>query len=301
MNVVRLELAQGPGAPPARGAPVGVPQGARAAAEDPGGQRGGPDREREASSPAATTIRTRAIAVRVLTRRPVGHHRRGASSARRWPRLLRRAPAPARSHRHRQLPAHPRRGRRAAGRGGGPLRRLRGAQAVLGGAQRRTGRSSWRRSRQACPGSRASSAATRWGARTWRRTTSAGAGKMLWGAAAPELIPIRERGATFLVDAYRGQKTGFFLDQRENRFLIRRLAAGPRRPQLLLLHRRLLGERGAGRGQERVLGGSGRGRDRAGAGELHAKRPARGEARLPRGRRVQAARLVQGGGPRPST
>jgi 23S rRNA (cytosine1962-C5)-methyltransferase len=51
-----------------------------------------------------------------------------------------------------------------------------------------------------------------------------GAGRMLYGAPAPELIPIRERGATFLVDAWRGQKTGFFLDQRENRFLIRRLA-----------------------------------------------------------------------------
>ncbi|MDY7230704.1 class I SAM-dependent rRNA methyltransferase [Hyalangium rubrum] len=51
-----------------------------------------------------------------------------------------------------------------------------------------------------------------------------GSGKMLYGTQAPDLIPIRERGATFLVDAWRGQKTGFFLDQRENRFLIRRLA-----------------------------------------------------------------------------
>jgi len=53
-----------------------------------------------------------------------------------------------------------------------------------------------------------------------------GQGKVLWGAKAPELIAIRERGATFLVDAYGGQKTGFFLDQRENRYLIRRLAKG---------------------------------------------------------------------------
>jgi 23S rRNA (cytosine1962-C5)-methyltransferase len=51
-----------------------------------------------------------------------------------------------------------------------------------------------------------------------------GTGRMLHGPDAPELIPIRERGAIFLVDAWRGQKTGFFLDQRENRFLIRRLA-----------------------------------------------------------------------------
>lgn len=53
-----------------------------------------------------------------------------------------------------------------------------------------------------------------------------GSGRMLFGPPAPELLSIRERGATFLVDAYRGQKTGFFLDQRENRHLIRRLAKG---------------------------------------------------------------------------
>ncbi|NOJ97537.1 class I SAM-dependent rRNA methyltransferase [Corallococcus sp. CA049B] len=53
-----------------------------------------------------------------------------------------------------------------------------------------------------------------------------GSGKMLWGEEAPELIPIRERGAVFLVDAWKGQKTGFFLDQRENRHLIRRLGQG---------------------------------------------------------------------------
>ena len=53
-----------------------------------------------------------------------------------------------------------------------------------------------------------------------------GKGRVLWGEQAPEQISIRERGAAFLVDAYRGQKTGFFLDQRENRFLVRRLARG---------------------------------------------------------------------------
>nr|WP_227028150.1 class I SAM-dependent rRNA methyltransferase [Corallococcus soli] len=53
-----------------------------------------------------------------------------------------------------------------------------------------------------------------------------GTGRMLWGEEAPELIPIRERGAVFMVDAWRGQKTGFFLDQRENRHLIRRLGQG---------------------------------------------------------------------------
>ena len=52
-----------------------------------------------------------------------------------------------------------------------------------------------------------------------------GTGRILWGERAPDLIAIRERGAVFAVDAYRGQKTGFFLDQRENRSLIRRVSS----------------------------------------------------------------------------
>ena len=55
---------------------------------------------------------------------------------------------------------------------------------------------------------------------------STGSARVLHGEKPPELIPIAERGARFLVDAWRGQKTGFFLDQRENRPLIRRLARG---------------------------------------------------------------------------
>ena len=50
-----------------------------------------------------------------------------------------------------------------------------------------------------------------------------GTGRMLWGEKTPELLEILERGAKFGVDTWRGQKTGFFLDQRENRYLIRRL------------------------------------------------------------------------------
>ncbi len=53
-----------------------------------------------------------------------------------------------------------------------------------------------------------------------------GTGKILWGAAAPEPVTILERGVKFLVDVYRGQKTGFFLDQRENRALLKRLGKG---------------------------------------------------------------------------
>ncbi len=51
-------------------------------------------------------------------------------------------------------------------------------------------------------------------------------GKMLFGDRPGDRILIREHGAVFWVDPYRGQKTGFFLDQRENRFLIRRLSRG---------------------------------------------------------------------------
>lgn len=58
------------------------------------------------------------------------------------------------------------------------------------------------------------------------RDEQKGSGRMLHGEPAPELIEIRERGVRFGVDAYRGQKTGFFLDQRENRALVRRLAKG---------------------------------------------------------------------------
>ena len=46
----------------------------------------------------------------------------------------------------------------------------------------------------------------------------------LWGQAPPERLLIRERGVVFWVDVYRGQKTGFFLDQRDNRALIRQVA-----------------------------------------------------------------------------
>jgi 23S rRNA (cytosine1962-C5)-methyltransferase len=53
-----------------------------------------------------------------------------------------------------------------------------------------------------------------------------GTGKMLWGQPAPQPLQIIERDAKFLVDVYAGQKTGFFLDQRENRFLMRRISKG---------------------------------------------------------------------------
>jgi 23S rRNA (cytosine1962-C5)-methyltransferase len=48
----------------------------------------------------------------------------------------------------------------------------------------------------------------------------------LRGETPPATIPIRESGLRFEVDVQAGQKTGFFLDQRDNRRLARELAAG---------------------------------------------------------------------------
>jgi len=56
--------------------------------------------------------------------------------------------------------------------------------------------------------------------------SGAPAGRVLWGAEPPERIAVDEHGMTLLVDVRRGQKTGHFLDQRENRSMVRALAAG---------------------------------------------------------------------------
>jgi len=53
-----------------------------------------------------------------------------------------------------------------------------------------------------------------------------GTGRVLWGAEPPERIAVDEHGMALLVDVRRGQKTGHFLDQRENRLMVRTLARG---------------------------------------------------------------------------
>ncbi len=55
---------------------------------------------------------------------------------------------------------------------------------------------------------------------------SAPQGRVLWGEEPPDRIAIVEHGMKLLVDVRRGQKTGLFLDQRENRRLVRELARG---------------------------------------------------------------------------
>jgi len=53
-------------------------------------------------------------------------------------------------------------------------------------------------------------------------------GHVLWGEPPPEKLRMTEYGMKLLVEPYTGQKTGMFLDQRDNRRLVRELAAGRR-------------------------------------------------------------------------
>jgi 23S rRNA (cytosine1962-C5)-methyltransferase len=50
--------------------------------------------------------------------------------------------------------------------------------------------------------------------------------ELLAGDTSPRRAEFRERGLAFVAEISAGQKTGFFLDQRENRTLVRSLAAG---------------------------------------------------------------------------
>lgn len=50
----------------------------------------------------------------------------------------------------------------------------------------------------------------------------------LWGQEPPDYVEIQENGLPFIVDIHRGQKTGFFLDQRSNRKLIAEISKGKR-------------------------------------------------------------------------
>lgn len=52
--------------------------------------------------------------------------------------------------------------------------------------------------------------------------------RLLAGTAPPEQVEITENGLRFPVDLAAGQKTGFYLDQRENRARVRALASGAR-------------------------------------------------------------------------
>jgi len=63
--------------------------------------------------------------------------------------------------------------------------------------------------------------------RVWLRSRR-GPGRAVIGDEPPAHIAVREDGARFEVDVRQGQKTGLFLDQRENRRYLRGLSAGRR-------------------------------------------------------------------------
>ncbi|MEZ4359375.1 MAG: class I SAM-dependent rRNA methyltransferase [Kofleriaceae bacterium] len=62
--------------------------------------------------------------------------------------------------------------------------------------------------------------------RTWVKGDRRGAPPYAIGPAPPEVVEIREDDARFGVDVISGQKTGFFLDQRDNRRCVAAHAAG---------------------------------------------------------------------------
>jgi 23S rRNA (cytosine1962-C5)-methyltransferase len=51
---------------------------------------------------------------------------------------------------------------------------------------------------------------------------------LLYGKEVPDRVEIEEEGCRFHVNVKRGQKTGFYLDQRENRMVLRRMSEGRR-------------------------------------------------------------------------
>jgi 23S rRNA (cytosine1962-C5)-methyltransferase len=61
-----------------------------------------------------------------------------------------------------------------------------------------------------------------------RREGASEAPRTLWGQTPKESIEIHERGRRYFADVAHGQKSGFYLDQRDARDLVQRLAAGRR-------------------------------------------------------------------------
>jgi 23S rRNA (cytosine1962-C5)-methyltransferase len=111
----------------------------------------------------------------------------------------------------------------------------------------------------------------------------------LRGEAPGRRIVIEEHGVRLEVDIRGGHKTGFYLDQRENRLLVRPSWPPAARAQLLLLHRRLQ-PAGAGRRRREVLSidSSGPALDRGAA------QPGAQSAARCRARRVARRRRLRG-------
>lgn len=60
------------------------------------------------------------------------------------------------------------------------------------------------------------------------RSKDDGRGRLLWGRPPPPAVQFTENGISFACDVVEGQKSGFFLDQRENRARMQPLARGRR-------------------------------------------------------------------------
>ncbi len=99
------------------------------------------------------------------------------------------------------------------------------------------------------------------------------------------VVAIEEADLRFQVDIATGQKTGFFLDQRDNRLAVRPLAAGREVLDCFCYTGGAWPARGQGRcavgGRDRHLGGGGRGSD----GERQAER-SRGSLQLSEGKHL---------------
>ena len=170
--------------------------------------------------------------------------RRGRSAARHRRRSLRRLP---------RVPA-PHRGRRAA-------RRRRSSSALQSPARAA-------RHLRAQRGRRARRGGTRRRARRPRRRGAAGAHRIV------------EDGMRFVVDVLHGQKTGFFLDQRESRRARARARRRAARAERVRLHRRLRDRRRRSAARGRSSPSTPRGRRSRSAERRGGERPDRRRARL---------------------
>ena len=166
------------------------------------------------------------------------------------PELAHRGPrldATARAHRRRALARRGRRGPAScalvalrrdphgrvprAARRGGPNAGARGRPLRTGGRRarrrrRRSGEESPSSPTRSGPRSRHGACARSFCAR--REGTDAPRHEILRGAPLPDTVQVEEHGVAFVVDLAHGQKTGAFLDQRENRRRVGELARGRR-------------------------------------------------------------------------
>ena len=209
-----------------------------AAAAPVGALRSGRSRRGRRSRPGAGCASSRPKARRSASgtgrrsrRSACGCSRSGASTpgddllAERIARAVARRARRSAGGRHRCGAARELRGRRAAGTGRRSLRG-RAGRALLDGGHGRAPRAGGRR---AAPRDRRTRRA-----RTPRRLRPRGARACpvhqgpLWGDPPKDPIAIRERARSYRVDVGAGQKTGFYLDQRDARDLVQALAPGRR-------------------------------------------------------------------------